>query len=264
MLYAAFGAFYLGVPLISRRLGRGLEPAWAPGAVLIASLVLLLFLAAGDGAASSLWGLALLLAILDAGLFIESSAGDLPWLAAVGAVLSWMVLGVWWNQAAAVVGLLPSLLALIGLTLIMLGGHAWAHTQLRRRIGEAAATTTGGFRYGIYLALVGHLFLFYIAQDPRWSTPPWPLLGSLAVLTLAVSVSSLAVSAGELHAAGVTAAAIVVLTWAGLSPAASAPTALIAIETVIAYALAWIAVAGRRQAGAREAAIGAACCALCR
>src|SRR6476661_11183808 len=88
VLYAAFGAFYLGVPLISRRLGRGLEPAWGAGAVLIASLILLLFLAAGDGAASSLWGLALLLAILDAGLFIESSAGDLPWLAAAGAVLS--------------------------------------------------------------------------------------------------------------------------------------------------------------------------------
>ena len=197
------GVFYLGVPLISRRLGRRLEPGWAPGAVLIASLVLLLFLASGDSAASSLWGLALLLAILEAGVFIESAAGDLPWLSAVGALLSWLVLGVWWNQAAAVVGLLPSLLAVIGLTLIMLVGHAWAHAQVRQRIGEAAATTTGGFRHGIYLALVGHLFLFYVAQDPRWSTPPWPLLGSLAVLTLATSVSSLAVSAGALHAAGV-------------------------------------------------------------
>ena len=78
LLYAIFGVFYLGVPLISRRAGRGLEPAWAPGAVLIASLLLLLFLASGDRAASSLWGLALLLAILEAGVFIESAAGDLP------------------------------------------------------------------------------------------------------------------------------------------------------------------------------------------
>jgi hypothetical protein len=201
VLYVAFGVFYLGVPLVSRRLGRGLEPAWAPGAVLIASLVLLLFLASGESAASSLWGLALLLAILEAGVFIESAAGDLPMLSAVGALLSWLVLGVWWNRAAAVVGLLPSLLAVIGLTLIMLVGHAWAHAQIRRRVGEAA-TATDGFRYGIYLALVGHFFLFYVAQDPRWSMPPWPLLGSLAVLTLAISVSSLAVSAGALHAAG--------------------------------------------------------------
>ena len=111
VLYAAFGAFYLGVPLISRRLGRGLEPCMGrrrgpdrqPGPAAVP----------GRGRRARprrLWGLALLLAILDAGLFIESSAGDLPWLAAVGAVLSWVVLGVWWNQAAAVVGLLPSLL----------------------------------------------------------------------------------------------------------------------------------------------------------
>jgi uncharacterized membrane protein len=258
-LYTAFGAFYLGVPLISRRLGRGLEPAWAPGAVLIASLILLLFLAAGESAPASLWGLALLLAILDAGLFIESSAGNLPWLSAAGAVLSWVVLAVWWNRAAAAVGLLPSLLALIGLTLIMLVGHAWAHAQVRQRIGEAAATTTGGFRHGIYLALVGHLFLFYLAQNPLWSTPPWPLLGSLAVLTLATSVSSLAVTAGGLHAAGVTAAAVVVLAWAGLSPTASAPTALAAIEAVIAYALVWLPIAARMRTGTREAHIGATC-----
>ena len=102
----------------------------------------------------------LLLAILEAGVFIESAAGDLPMLSAVGALLSWLVLGVWWNRAAAVVGLLPSLLAVIGLTLIMLVGHAWAHAQIRRRIGEAA-TATDGFRHGIYLALVGHFFLFY-------------------------------------------------------------------------------------------------------
>jgi uncharacterized membrane protein len=260
VLYVGFGVFYLGVPLMGRRLGRGLEPRWAPGALLIASLALLLFLAAGDDAAASLWGLALLLAILDAGLFIESAAGGLPWLSAAGAVLSWVVLAVWWENAAAVVGLLPSLLVLIGLTLIMLIGHGWAHAQIRQRVGEPAATTAGGFQHGIYLALVGHLFLFYVAQDARWSMPPWPLLGSLAVLTLATSVSSLAVKAGELHAAGVTAAAVVVLAWARLSlTGASAPAALAAIETVIVYALVWLRIAGRARAGRLSAGVGAAC-----
>ena len=40
-----------------------------------AVMAMLLFLAAGPQAAASLWGLALLLAIVDAGLFIESAAG---------------------------------------------------------------------------------------------------------------------------------------------------------------------------------------------
>ena len=112
------------------------------GAVLIASLVLLLFLAAGDGAASSV-GPPLLLAILDAACSSRAPPATCRgcrrwarcfrgWCSASGGTRprpSWV---------------LPSLLALIGLTLIMLGGHAWAHAQLRRRIGEAAAATTGG------------------------------------------------------------------------------------------------------------------------
>ncbi len=56
-----------------------------------------------------------------------------------------------------------------------------------------------------------------------------------------------------------TAAAVVVLAWARLSPGASAPIALAAIETVIAYAIAWLPIAARSPAGERAAAIGAAC-----
>src|SRR5262249_35634291 len=77
MLYVAFGLFYLGVPLAARRSGRAIEPRWGGGAVLIASLLILLFLSAGPRSTSVLWGLAVLLAILDAGIFIESAAGGL-------------------------------------------------------------------------------------------------------------------------------------------------------------------------------------------
>ena len=114
--------------------------AWGGGALLLASLALLLFLAAGPQAAAALWGLALLLAIVNAGLFIESAAGAMPLLSVAGAVLSWIVLAVWWDNAAAAVGVLPSLLVLVGLTLVMLGGHAWAHAneRTRRRAGGAA------------------------------------------------------------------------------------------------------------------------------
>src|SRR5439155_15334 len=59
VLYAAFALFYLGVPLAWRRNGQVMHPRWGGGALLIASLALLLFLAGGPQAAASLWGLAL-------------------------------------------------------------------------------------------------------------------------------------------------------------------------------------------------------------
>lgn len=240
VLYAAFGVFYIGVPLIARRTGREIAPAWGGGAVLIASLLLLLFLASGTRPAASLWGLAVLLAILDAGIFVESASGGLPPVSIIGGALSWVVLAVWWQEAAAVVGLLPSLLFLVGLTLMMLVGHAWAH---RRTAGTSSDIEGVGFRHGTYLGLVGHLFLFFVAVDPAWSTPPWPLFGALTVLTLALSASSLAVRMTALHVAGVVAASVIVFGWAQVSGVAWTPTMLVAGESVAAYALIWAALA---------------------
>src|SRR6185369_3950290 len=186
VLYAAFAVFYLGVPLAWRRSRREMRPRWGGGALLIASLALLLFLAAGPHAAASIWGLALLLAILDAGVFIESAAGAMPLLSTAGAILSWIVLAVWWDNAAAVVGVLPSLLVLVGLTLIMLGGHAWAHATATRA-GAPIARSPFSFRHGVYLALAGQFFLVFVARNPQWAAPPWPLFGALAVMTLATT-----------------------------------------------------------------------------
>src|SRR6185503_8379633 len=84
LLYALFGVFYLGVPIVARRRREPLEPQWGGGAVVLASLVMLMFLAAGPRAAAGLWGMAFLLALLNAGLFIESAAGRLPLLSAAG------------------------------------------------------------------------------------------------------------------------------------------------------------------------------------
>ena len=245
VLYAVFGVFFLGVPLIARRIGRAIAPAWGGGAVLIASLLLLLFLAASPRPAASLWGLAVLLAILDAGIFIESASGGLPPLSLVGGGLSWVVLAVWWENAAAAVGLLPSLAFLVGLTLMMLVGHAWAH---RHTAGRDVANVAGiSFRQGTYLGLMGHVFLFFIAVDPHWSTPPWPLFGALTVLTLALSASSLAVGAAELHVAGAIASAVIVFGWAQVSGASWSPTMVAVGESVAAYALLWLALTRARM-----------------
>jgi uncharacterized membrane protein len=233
-LYAVFALFYLGVPAAWRRRRLEMRPRWGAGTLLIASLVLLHFLA-GASAAAAVWGLALLLAIVNAGLFIESAAGAMPTLSVVGAILSWVVLAVWWDSAAAAVGVLPSLLVLTGLTLMTLGGHAWAHANTERR--AAPASSRIGFRHGIYLALVGQLFLAIAARTPLFSAPPWPLFGALVVMTLATTAAALNLAQPELHAAGVVAAAVVVLSLSQSAAAVWGSTALAAAEAVVAYAV---------------------------
>ena len=249
-LYAAFGAYSFGVPLVARRTARAIEPRWGGGAVLIAGLFLLLFLAVGPHAAAALWGLAVLLAILNAGIFIETASGSLPALSIAGGALSWIVLAVWWGNAAAIVGVLPSLLFLVLLSLTMLGGHAWVH----RQTGDAGEATFFGFLKGSYLGLLGHLFLFFTAIDPRWSIPPWPFLGALTVVTLALSATSVATGAAELHAAGAIAAAIIVFAWSRVAAIAWAPTMFVAAEVVAAYGLVWFVVWRQRGRGRPPAA----------
>ena len=252
VLYAAFGAYSFGVPLAARRTGRAMEPRWGGGAVLIVGLCLLLFLAVGPHAPAALWGLAVLLAILNAGIFIETAAGSLPALSIAGGALSWIVLAVWWGNAAAIVGVLPSLLFLVLLSLTMLAGHTWIH----RQSSQAGDGTFFGFLKGSYLGLLGHLFLFFTAIDPRWSIPPWPVLGALTVVTLALSATSVATDAAELHAAGVIAAAIIVFAWSRVAATAWAPTMFAAAELVAAYGLVWFLVLRQRGRG-RLASVGA-------
>ena len=114
-------------------------------------LGLLLFLAAGPVSGSALWGLALLIAILDAGMFVEAAAGAMPLISAAGGVLSWLVLAVWWPRSAAALGLLPSLLVVLLITLVMLAGYAWSYRQVRGALAACvvpAKTTKATSRSG--------------------------------------------------------------------------------------------------------------------
>ena len=169
----------MATPVLARRSGRPLQPAWGSGAVLLASLVLLAFVSLGPISAAALWALALLLAIMNAGLFVESASGGLPRISQVGSLLSWVLLGMWWLRAAGSVGVLPSLMVMTGLTLITLAGHAWA--------GRAAPATTPRRRHAPASRRAstwrwsGHVFLILIAANREWSLPPWPLFGALAV-----------------------------------------------------------------------------------
>jgi uncharacterized membrane protein len=232
-IYAAFGIAMTAVPFIARRVGRPLRPIAGSGIVLLASLGLLVFLSLGSIAPVALWSLALLLAILNAGLFVESAAVRMPLLSQIGSILSWALLASWWYRTAAVVGILPSLAVATGLALITLGGHSW----IRLSTGDRAAASQPPT--GTVLGLIGHAFLFFVALNREWSVPPGPLFGSLAVVTLAASVTAMVTREWLLHVLGVVAAALVITGWATAS--GWPVTAILASAVVSLYALSWIA-----------------------
>jgi predicted membrane protein DUF2339 len=244
-IYAVFGLFYLGVPLIAERRGRRLEPEGSAALILCASLGLLFFLAAGPVADSALWGMALLLAILNLGLLAEASAGHLPVVSLVGMALSWIVIAVWWMTAMTAVRLIPSLMVVAGFALLITGGTLWAAGRAARASAEARAAIPLLDR-GLYLALVGHVFLFFVASQRNLAVPPWPLFGVLGVLDLAIGAAALAARSVQLHVAALIASQLILLLW--VTVAAGSPWPLVGIGAagaVVAFALLWILLAER-------------------
>jgi uncharacterized membrane protein len=238
-LYAVFGLVYLAIPVIARSVDRPLLPTWGPGLVLIAALLLLFYLSRHPIAPGALFGLALLLAILNGGLFVEAASARVSGLSAAGGFLSWIVLGAWWVEAVRGVALLPALAVVTGLALLMVAGHVWAHAR-------AGGTEAEGFSLGCVLGLVGHLFLVAVAGDPSLGVPPWPLFGVLAVLTLAFTAAALRLREGMFQVAGVAAGAIVLLVWTGQAPSPGwASMALAALAIFAALALVSIRLAER-------------------
>jgi uncharacterized membrane protein len=243
--YLAFALLYLGVPHIARRRGTPLEPAAGPGIVLLAGLMLLMYFADARVAVAGLWGMALLLAILNAALFIESASASLPLLALAGSLVSWFVLLRWWMQAAAAVGLLSSLLVVVGLSLVMVGGYLWGMRYAPATAVDAEAGTPRAGR-GLWLALLGHLFLLAVAFNVQWAVPPWPLFGALAVIALAFSTASLAAKQPAIHLASTAFVGIILIVWRGVSqPLGHAAIAIYAFGVLAAFALGWIRVMSR-------------------
>ena len=234
MIYAGLGTLSLAVPIASRRIGRRLAPDWGSGAVLLSSLAVMLFLTPATASPASIWGFAFLVVVLDAALFVESASARLPTVSVAAGGLSLLILAAWWTDSATAMGLMPSLLAMLLATLAMVAAHAWTTD----RQGEL----TGG----AFLGLTGPLFLIYIAQEPSWAAPPWPLFATLAAMTLAISVAALHSNILSLHAAAAAGAMLVVLFWNAAAPDAPWPSiALAAGAAIAAYSLGWIPVAGR-------------------
>lgn len=240
-LYTVFGFFYLGVPLAARRLGRTLEPQGASSVVLLAGLALLGFLSLGPVAPSAVWGLALLLVLLNAGLFLESREDGQPAFNRFGIFLSWVLIAFWWLTVPLDARIVPALLLVALFSVVTLAGSSW--TAIREKGGP------GG--QGIYLALIGHLFLLFVAAQPALSIPPWPVLGVLAVLTLGAGVTALVLRRGDLHTAALTGSQLVIAIWVVVSGAADPwpSVALVSTAALAAFGLAWIGAARSRDGG---------------
>jgi len=238
VVYGVFGLLFLGVPVAARRWRGPLQPEWLGGMLLLLSIALLFFLSGSVTAPSSLWGLAILLGVLNVSVMVESRAARLRPLAIGGAMLSWLVLGVWWLSGALTAQVVPALLVVAGFTVLTLGGQLWVGGA------DAEGDATQG---GMSLALVGHLFLLFVAAQPSLSLPPWPMLGVLAVLDLAVGAAALYTRRAELLAAALGLSQIVLIVWVAVAGFEPWPTtAMVAAAVVAALGLAGAALASRR------------------
>jgi len=250
-VYGVFALFYLGVPMLARRLGRPLEPVGGAAALLLVSLALLFFLALGAAAQAALWGLALLLVVLNAGLFLEGAAGRVPILAIAGTVLSWLVLAAWWMTADVSAALVPALVVVAGFAVFSVFGALFIGQRAALK-DPSEASVVGG---GVYLLLVGHAFLLFVAAKPELAVPPWPLLGVLLVLDVAAGVAALVIRRGELFVAALVASMGVLLTFEYTARQAPWPAlAVISAMVLAALAVVWWPIA-RRRLGSGHAAL---------
>jgi uncharacterized membrane protein len=244
VIYGLFGLVFLGVPAVGRRRGRGraLEPAALGGILLLLSIALLFFLSTGPIASASLWGLALLLAVLNVALVVESKAARRPALAIVGAGLSWVVMGSWWLSGALTVQIVPALVVVAGFTIVTLAGQLWL-------CAGSSGADSDATQSAMALALVGHLFLLSVAAQPSLSIPPWPMLAVLAALDLAIGAAALYTRRAELHAAALGLSQGILIVWTTASGVAPWPiTAAVAGAGVAAMGLGWSALARLRVA----------------
>jgi uncharacterized membrane protein len=243
-IYVVFGLFFICAPMVARRLGKRLKPEGASAGLLVIGLMLLLFFASGSMAAISIWGLALLLLLLNLGLLIHGAACKLPGLAMAGMGLSWIVLGVLWASVSLATILLPALVVVAGFALLVLAGNIW----LKNQTPEGEDSSLGN---GIFLGLTGHIFLLAVAGQPSLTQTPWPFLGILFLLTLAVSVAALHTRRSDLHLSSMIACGILLTVWSVTAGAAPYPgLALLSAGALAFLGLAWIYPAHRAGADA--------------
>lgn len=235
VLYGVFALFYLGVPLLAQRLQKKLEPQGAFTVLVLLSIAMLFFLDGGHVVDASLWGLTLLLGILNIGALLQAHNTRHPILSVIAAILSWIVIAVWWSAATITASILPALIVVGLFGVLIVAGNVWA------RAGTYASAPQ--FEGSTYLALAGHLFLLFAAGQPQLAFPPWPIFGVLFVLQLALGVAALWLKRERMLTAASGASQIVLLVWAMNARHAPWPnTALVGALVIVALTLVWYAI----------------------
>jgi hypothetical protein len=236
-LFGVFGLLYIGIPLLARKWNKPLRPGGFGSGLLLLSIALLMFLAVEPIAPAAIWGLALLLLILNAGLLWQSAESKLPLLAIAGTALSWVILGVSWMNLPLGTVLIPALVVVTGFALFVLAGNLWLQKH---------SETDEIERHGIFLGLAGHLFLAVVAAQQSLSVPPWPFLSVLLILDLAIGFSALYLRRNSLHRAAMIASALLMMIWvlaAGVSPWPA--VAMVSAGVLCLFSFVWIRLARR-------------------
>jgi hypothetical protein len=248
-IYAVFGLFYLGVPFAARRWQRRLQPAGSSVFVLFASLGLLFFLAAGPAAESALWGIGLLLVILNLGLLVESSLRQHRNFVVAGFAVSWLVIALWWWTVPLAAHLVSGLVMIAGFAVMVLASSLWATRH-------APEEDQAGPVQGMYLALAGHAFLFFVALQQSLAVPPWPFLAVMGVLDLAIGVACLYSRRAETLLAALSASQIILIAWQFTAVVSPWPTVAAGCAVSLAvFGFVWYFL-GQRQIGFARASLG--------
>jgi len=238
-LFGIFGLFYIGVPAAAWHWKKKLNPESAGAGLLLISLALLLFLASGPIAATAIWGLALLLLVLNAGLYFQGAVCKVPMLAYVGMVFSWIILGVLWASVSLAAILLPALVVMAGFAFLVLAGNIWMQQQATGSDANLAGN-------GLFLALTGHIFLFVIVAQKSLSVPPWPFLGILFLLDLAIGAAALYTRRKSLHQTAMVASALLLMVWATNAVIAPWPrVGILLAGSLVLFSIVWIFLAKR-------------------
>ncbi len=242
VVYAAFGLLFLAVPVVARRRRTPLEPAWIGTGLLLVSMVLLVFLSGESVAPSSLWGLAILIGLLNLAVMVETRGGGRRIFVLAGGVISWLVLARWWFSGALTAQLVPAVAVVTGFALLTLSGHLWS-------AGGQAESASDDTQSGLALALVGHAFLISVALQPSLALPPWPMLGALFVLDAAIAAAALYARRAELLAGALGLSQVVLVVWEATSAVPPWPTVAMAAGTLVgAIGVVVLALSSRRVA----------------
>jgi hypothetical protein len=232
LVYLISALLCIGVPILGRWLKRPLEPCALSVFVPVLNLAILLFFALGSVAAHSLWVIGVLLVVLNVGCFIEVRASGRHPFAFFGIALSWLVVGLWWQSAIDPEQLVLALVVVLALVLLEVGGLLWL---LRSR---AQSPSESRFEQSPLLGLVGHLFLLFVASQPKLSNPPWPLFSIAFLLDLGLIAATLYLRRALFAMTGLGVTLVIFGVWAvaqttHLPPLLSAEVALLAAALIV-------------------------------